>query len=536
MNEHYNLDYYLKNNKIRLITFNPVIGGLKENTNQIIQSIDNAKKDSFDAIVFPELALTGYPPDDLLLYDSFLESVESSLDLIQAASEQIMIIIGAPKKDGQLLFNSLFVYQQQKLVTRYDKQALPNYGVFNERRFFSPGEQEQQVALNDLNIGLTICEDMWDTTTSEKLINAYSSSDLIINISASPFQTEKVIEREALFNHLSSKAGKPILYCNLFGATDQLIFDGHCFVSEQIVKQRITPLLTEGQSDPESELSNALTIALRDYVYKNNFEDVVIGLSGGLDSALVLLLAIKALGKEHVKAVIMPTCYSSQETQTDAEQLALACDIEYQIIPIEDLRESYSSVLKPLFAGLKEDVTEENIQARIRGNLLMALSNKFNWMVIATGNKSELSVGYSTLYGDMSGGYSLIKDVLKTEAFRLSQWLIDQQDNSLLSDVMQSIIDRPPSAELSEDQKDSDSLPAYQVLDPIIIAYIEQHKSYQQIVDSGFDRKTVSRVIKMINRAEHKRQQSSPGPKVRFNAYGSERRMPIINHFDFINQ
>lgn len=568
------LDYrHDKELLIRMSSPNPVIGDLEGNAKLILDEIEKAKADGVQFLVLPELILTGYPPEDLLLYKDFLDRCEKKIFEIAKASEGIYVAFGAPRhisatesflaektndslpilinQDEFICFNTAVLVGGGKVRGNYYKHALPNYGVFNEKRFFQPGNQSGVFRLNGYTIALTVCEDIWEERTVEALSRRIGAAtpELIVNLSASLYQRGKAEQRRQVVKHFSKRVAAPIVYCNMFGATDQLVFDGHSLVvnRDKILAESI-PFGLSGENE-NLEVYNALRTALKDYTGKNGFQKVVLGLSGGLDSALVALLAVDALGAENVSALVMPTKYSSDETQSDAVKLAEALKIRYQVLPIEDLRKNYETTLWDSFGGDKNvpDATEENIQARIRGNLLMAWSNKFSEMVIATGNKSELSVGYSTLYGDMSGGFSLIKDVLKTEAFALTQWRIDQSKDTEVKKIVQSIIDRPPSAELRSNQKDSDSLPAYPILDQIIARYVEQKESAESIikffkenpdasrgnefVSEDEIKNTVLRVIHMVNRAEHKRQQSSPGPKIRTNAFGSERRMPIINRY-----
>lgn len=586
-------DSVVKGLSVRSQSINATIGDIEGNKQIIIDLLEKAKEDKIELIVFPELALTGYPPEDLLLHGPFIDKANKALsEIARHTNSDIAAVVGVPRRIGleesyiaektnenipilindseEVRFNCAVAVGNGRILMSYNKHALPNYGVFNEKRFFTAGSDLGILHWKNKSIALTVCEDIWETKVSLRLAKMISGSrtDMIINISASPYQYNKTAQRREIALNFSLKAGAPLIYTNLFGATDQLVFDGDCFIvdsEEETLIETVPFLDIHNRADKEDaykeedtpwrelEVYNALQIALADYIRKNGFQKVIFGLSGGLDSGLVALIAADALGIKNVSSLIMPTAYSSDETQGDAERMAIALGIDYKMVPIEKLRLDYEELLAPAFgADNKPGVTEENLQARIRGNLLMAVSNKFGSMVIATGNKSELSVGYSTIYGDMAGGFSLIKDILKTEAFQLTQWRINLEDTSPeLKEVVQSIIDRPPSAELRPDQKDSDSLPEYALLDAIIMDRVELQNDNQTIIHNILNSKdkdlkaavgrlgeeqvpsVVDRVVVMVNIAEHKRQQSAPGPKMRSNAFGSERRMPIINRFSF---
>ena len=567
--------------RIALAQINPIVGDLKGNREWILTHIDGARQAGADLLVFPELATTGYPPEDLLLRPGFLQAAASSLEQIVAATKgkDMAVLIGAPHLDGDL-YNACFVVQREEVKAIWHKQFLPNYGVFDEARYFAPGTESFLLRLGETLIGLTVCEDIWQpgAPTSEL---ARAGAQVIVNLSASPFHTGKVQDREAMLVTRARDNACHIAFCNLVGGQDELVFDGHSCViddsgqvlarapgfKEHLLVVDIAPEESLGRRlrdararaarvanpiklpvidmltpDPHAnrptpalapilgeldEMQAALVLGLHDYMTKSGFRDVVLGLSGGIDSALVCALATQALGSEHVHAVSMPSRYSSDDTQSDARLLAENLGIDFREVPIEGVINGFGEALAPSFAGLAADVSEENIQARARGTLLMALSNKFGWLVVSTGNKSEMAVGYATLYGDMVGGFALIKDVFKTDVFRLARHI---NENAGREVIPTSTIERPPTAELREAQADTDSLPPYDVLDPILAAYVEEDRSRVEL-EREFDPFLVDRVLHMVDRAEYKRRQSPPGVKLRPKAFGRDRRTPITNRW-----
>ena len=492
-------------------------------------------------IVFPELVLTGYPPKDLLLKDSF---VNTNLKMIQEIAKETIdttIIVGFVDKNNGRLFNAATIIRNGEILETYHKQHLPNYDVFDEKRYFCRGEDQCIIEINNKKIGITICEDIWVDGVVRELKS--KGAELIINISGSPFHAEKYHEREDLLKERSQSNNIPIVYLNLVGAQDDLIFDGRSYVFNKdgekcheaksfeedtptIDLTQISPKVTEKNS--LSEVKKALVLGVRDYFHKNGFKKAVIGLSGGIDSALTAAIAVEALGSSNVLGISMPSHFSSAGSISDSEILAKNLDINLSVLPIKEAFSTYLNTLNPLFAETEFNVAEENIQARIRGNLLMAVSNKFGYLVLTTGNKSELSVGYATLYGDMAGGLAVISDVLKTKVYRLSKFINEEKGREI---IPVSTITKEPSAELRDNQKDSDSLPPYEVLDPIINLYVECDKSREEIIKEGFEPALVTKVIRMIDRNEYKRQQAALGIKITHRAFGSGRRMPITNNW-----
>jgi NAD+ synthase (glutamine-hydrolysing) len=577
--------------RLALCQINPTVGDLTGNARLIADGIAAAKRAGADLVLFPELALTGYPPEDLLLREHFLTDTGTALGELARATEGIVAIVGFPERVpgavrrpapgspgpvATVVHNSAAVLANGEIESVYRKVHLPNYGVFDEQRYFKPGEPNGTVIdVAGHAVGVTVCEDMWvagPPASSE----AATGASLIVNISASPYHAGKGLERERLFGERARDTGAHVAFCAMVGGQDELVFDGHSFVldptGETIARaaqfeqdmllcdvglpSQGAPRALGAQTDPsaapqgirapvrapissvEEEVYEALQLGLRDYVEKNGFGGVVLGLSGGIDSALVACLAVDALGPERVNVAIMPSPYSSSATQDDARRLARALEVRTHELTIAPAMGAYADTLAADFEGLHEDLTEENLQARIRGNLLMALSNKFGWLVLATGNKSEMSVGYTTLYGDLAGGFALIKDVPKTLVYRLALWRNSPGASSPQSasgpvpaPIPASILERPPSAELRTDQTDQDSLPPYDVLDKILHGYIELDRSREQLVAEGLPIEDVERATGLVDRAEYKRRQAPPGIKITERAFGRDRRMPITNAY-----
>lgn len=511
--------------QVVLAQIDPIVGDVAGNTRKVLAATQQAKQDyAAELVVFPELCLTGYPPEDLLLRPGLLKRVNKALTTLCQQIEDISIIVGHPVGEvGKELFNAASVIQNHQIIAQYLKQKLPNYGVFDEKRYFIEGAEATIFAVNQIKIGLTICEDIWFVEPAAQAVDA--GAEVIINLNASPFKQNKIQLREAEVSKRARENNVPVLYVNQIGGQDELVFDGASFavnaLGEKSVQasQFVTALVPvqlrktaqavaiDGVKQPlMGELEtvyHALLCGLRDYVDKNRFPGVVIGLSGGIDSALTLALAVDALGPDRVQAVMMPSRYTSQISLDDAAEMAQILGVQYRVIGIENLFQAFLHELEEVFAGTEADTTEENIQARCRGMLLMAISNKTGAMVLSTGNKSEMAVGYSTLYGDMAGGFSPLKDVYKTLVYKLAKYR-----NSLSRIIPERIITRPPSAELSADQLDQDSLPAYDVLDDILEAYIANDNCFEDLVASGFDAEVVAQVIKMVDRSEYKRRQA----------------------------
>lgn len=532
--------------KIAVVQFNPRVGDLIGNADRIIDFCAQAIDHGSNAIIFPELAITGYPPEDLLLRDDFIHGVEKEIERIANSCPFITIILGYPERDESGLFNSAAVLQAGQLIATYRKQRLPNYGVFDEKRYFEPGSQACTFDLDGLRIGLTLCEDIWTPAVCQQL--KQSGASLIINLNASPFEINKAQLRMDTVRARVEETGLPFIYLNQVGGQDELVFDGGSFAmnANQVVTQTLPAfeetmefieLADSGEpkaamstmAEPLSDLANiyqALLLGTRDYVIKNGFKGAVLGLSGGIDSALTLAIAVDALGADCVEVVLMPSKYTADMSNEDAIIQANTMAVQHHIIPIAPAVEAFSSMLAETFEGLEADVTEENIQARSRGVLLMAISNKKRKILLTTGNKSEMSVGYATLYGDMAGGFAPIKDVPKMMVFALAKYR-----NNISPVIPERVIDRPPSAELAADQKDEDSLPPYPVLDDILERYIELDQSKLQITQAGHAQDVVDRVLRLVEQNEYKRRQSPPGVKVTSRAFGRERRFPITSGF-----
>jgi len=532
--------------KIGIAQGNPAVGDIKGNLVKIKTLVLEGEKAGAEIILFPELFLSGYPPEDLLYNPSFLKDVELAVEEIRRISKTVKtaIVVGLPLKGkGKKLHNSVLVFNHGKTITRYDKIDLPNYGVFDECRYFSPGEPHQSgscFTLNETTFGLTVCRDIWSGNNAP--YSPLKQCDIILNLSSSPFYKEKYHKRIEIAANFAKHFGKKLIYANLVGGQDELVFDGNSIVcNEEGEVCAFYPPFQEGlflydtnnnkpvecKRDAYGDILEALKLGLQDYLSKNGFHEVVIGLSGGVDSALTAAIAALALGKERVKCVLMPSKFSSQGSVEHSMELAKNLGIETFTVPIEPMNASFLESLTPHFAGKPFDTTEENLQARLRGVTLMSFSNKFNWLLLTTGNKSEVSVGYCTLYGDMCGGYSLIKDLYKTEVYELCRFINKKHDNI----IPEIIITKEPSAELREDQKDSDSLPDYDTLDAILTAYIEETQPIEEIIALVKNEKLVKRIIRLVDLNEYKRRQAPPGVKISSLAFGKDRRLPITNGY-----
>ena len=519
------------------------VGDVAGNVAKIIAAMRRSRDELHaHAIVFPELTLTGYPPEDLLLRPDLHQRVLRGLEDLKRHVTGIDVIVGYPSMETNWLYNAASLIRDGRIVATYHKQHLPNYSVFDERRYFQPGDAPCVVNIQGVPVGITICEDMWHPGPMAQARAA--GARLMLNLNASPFHINKGDEREDVLRQRVMEGNMPVVYVNLVGGQDELVFDGESLVMDAggTVVMRAAPFVEELSAvdfnindvivplvgvchaplSIEASVYRALVLGVRDYIEKNGFYGVVIGSSGGIDSALTLAIAVDAIGRERVAAVMMPSRYTAQMSIDDAQVLSAALGVEHHVISIEPAFQAFLSSLQQEFAGTQADITEENIQARCRGVLLMALANKKRKMVLSTGNKSEMSVGYATLYGDMAGGFAVIKDVPKTLVYRLAAYR-----NSISPVIPQRIFERPPSAELAPNQKDEDSLPPYAVLDPILEMYIEQDKSLQDIMAAGYDEATVRRVMGMVNRNEYKRRQAPPGVRITRRAFGRDRRYPI---------
>jgi len=524
-----------------LVQFNPTVGALEENAQRIVGLASAAAADGAQLIVFPELSLCGYPPEDLILRPHFIEDCAKQLDrLASQLPAAAFCIVGAPLER----FNTAVVFHAGKIVGTYRKMLLPNYGVFDEKRVFDEGSESFTFDAFGTKVGLHICEDSWLADGAACKALAEEKPDLVVNLSASPYHRGKRVEREAVFADAARTMGAPLLFCNQVGGQDELVFDGGSMIFD--AKGRVSvraPLFEEhiliGQTGvsappveqtllsahPCEEVYEALKTGLRDYVNKNGFKKTVVAVSGGIDSALVLAIAVDALGSDRVAAVTMPSQYSSDETLSDAELIAKNMDVEFHTIPIFPIFGKFTEELSSHW-NPEPGLAEENLQARIRGTLIMALSNKNGWLVLSTGNKSEYATGYCTLYGDMAGGFAVIKDVPKTLVFDLCRW---RNEQGVV--IPPSTIERPPSAELRPDQQDTDSLPPYDVLDPILAAYVEKDMGIDAMLSEGFDEEAVQKAVRLTDLSEYKRRQGPPGIKITPKAFGRDRRMPITNRY-----
>jgi len=585
--------------RIAMAQMNPAVGDLHGNVHRIMHWLGEAKKAKADLVVFPELAITGYPPEDLLLRPQFVKDNLRALNEIIPACRGLVAVIGyvgrGDQRDSRSLRPSIVSAQRHalsnaaaliadcRMVGSYSKRYLPNYGVFDESRYFHPGRRLPLLVVNGTTIGVNICEDIW-LPQGPTRVQAAAGAEVIVNINASPFHVGKSRSREQMLATRARESGVIVTYTNMVGGQDELVFDGNSVILDRsgeviarcgafreellvadlhvdaVPRRRVThgrkraltgkvasivdrlavnmPVtkrkrgrIVPGLAEPLSEVQEvyqALVLAVKDYVSKNGFRRVVIGLSGGVDSALTAAVAVDALGATNVLGVFMPSPYTSHESEEDAVGLAQCLGIDLNVIPITPTFEAYRQSLAPSFGDRAADATEENLQARIRGNILMAMSNKFGHVVLTTGNKSELSVGYATLYGDMAGGFAVIKDVPKTMVYDLAKFRNGRDPSPV---IPKRTLDRPPSAELKPNQKDEDTLPPYEVLDPILQAYVEEDRSLDEIVEAGFDRATVVRVVKMVDSSEFKRRQAPIGVKITPRAFGKDRRMPITNRY-----
>jgi NAD+ synthase (glutamine-hydrolysing) len=534
--------------RIAVAQLNVVVGDVAGNVARICDAIGKARDElSADLVVFSELAVCGYPPEDLLFQSGLRTQVASALTQIRREAKGIAVLVGYPEYQDDLIFNSALLFVDSQPSANYRKQCLPNYSVFDEERYFVAGNETVVVDVKGIPIGLSICEDVWEPGPCIKA--AQAGAALLISINGSPFKLGKQTLRESTLAQRCDDVCLPIVYQNMVGGQDELVFDGgsfalnadgscvmrldafiegiHCvdFLHEnnQVTAQpgHVVPLLNDDES-----IYNALVTGVRDYVTKNGFPGVVLGLSGGIDSALTLAIAVDALGADAVQAVMMPYRYTADISIADAQEQARLLGVNFEVLPIEAMVSATTATLDELFAGLPADTTEENIQSRSRGMLLMAISNKTGRMVLATGNKSEMAVGYATLYGDMNGGYAPIKDCTKTQVYQLARYR-----NALGEVIPNRVIERPPSAELAPDQKDSDSLPPYDVLDPILDALMAEDCSVDDIVSRGFNRETVIRVLTMVRRNEYKRRQAAPGVRISGRAFGRDWRYPITSGY-----
>ena len=534
---------------------NFVVGAIDDNTTLLIDSARRAIAESnAQFVIFPELTLTSYPPEDLLLRPSLAPRMKVAMDRILAAKLPTTLVFGYPESSDGKLYNSLAVVDHGKLLATYRKQCLPNYQVFDERRYFQAGNQPCVLEIHGLRLGFTICEDLWEEMPTQQF--EHQSLDLLLNINASPFHRGKACERRQLLKRRAQAIGAPIAYVNLVGGQDELVFDGGSLAVDSVgnavvqapqfeagLYPAVFKLSSSGRYEPAcgscatqpsdlAQVYKALTIGVRDYVTKNGFKGVVLGLSGGIDSALTLAIAVDALGAHAVHAVMMPFEYTSQLSRDAAAEQAATLGVAYRSISIKSIYDQFVGALASEFEGLAEDVTEQNLQARCRGVLLMAISNKKGYLVLTTGNKSEIAVGYSTLYGDMAGGFDVLKDVSKTLVYELSKYrneLGGTGDSGTFEAIPQRVIDRPPSAELAPGQVDQDNLPPYDILDRILELYIEEDASASAIVAEGFDEQLVRRVLRLVDVNEYKRRQSPTGVRLTRRGFGRDRRYPITN-------
>ena len=520
--------------RIALGQMNAVVGDIEGNAARVEDLAARARDAGAGLVVFPELALTGYPPEDLLLKRGFLRRAQAALEDLQV--EGITAVVGWPEQSNGQVHNAAAVVADGEVRAVYRKLLLPNYGVFDERRWFEPGRESVVVDIGGTPVGITICEDIW--APEPTAATAAAGATVVVNLSASPYHHGKGMEREGMIAELARGNGVTMAFCNLVGGQDELVFDGHSLIVGP--DGRVTArgpqfdeaVVLDGDVSeplpPEEEIYRALVTGVRDYVAKNGFEKVVIASSGGIDSALTALVAVDALGPERVVTVTMPSRYSSEGTRSDARTISENLGVELYELPIEEATAAYDELLAEAFTGREPDLTEENLQARVRGNIVMALSNKFGWLVLTTGNKSEMSVGYATLYGDMAGGFAVLKDVFKQWVYRLVRWRNEQAKREL---VPSSVLERPPSAELRYEQRDDESLPPYEVLDAILEGYVENDLDAGELIERGLPADEVKRVVGMVDLAEYKRRQAPPGVKISPKAFGRDRRLPITNRW-----
>lgn len=532
--------------KIVFAQINLLVGDINGNANRIIEESKRAVSEyNADIVAFPELSLTGYPPEDLLFRPGFYSRCHKALLKIQSEKINATLIVGYPDKVGEKYFNKAAVIQDGKIALTYAKQDLPNYTVFDEKRYFSPGNRPCVFEVKNTKIGLIICEDLWHPKPTQDAIE--NDAQILLVINASPFDRNKARSRENLLIKRSTMAEIPIIYGNLLGGQDELVFDGGSMVvsngervqqaayyqeelmvvefetnaTPKIIPKKLPPRLSE-----EENIYNALILGVKDYINKNQFPEAIIGLSGGIDSALTLAVAVDAIGADRIRVLLMPSRFTSDMSMKDAKKQAETLGVRYDVIDIEPIFNTFLSSLDPLFKGKKPDTTEENIQARIRGMLLMAMSNKFGSIVLTTGNKSEMSVGYATLYGDMAGGFAVLKDIPKTLVYRLAQYR-----NMISPNIPNRVLERAPSAELAKDQKDQDSLPPYPILDEILYLYIEKDKDPAHIYSEKLHKDVVNKIVTMVNRNEYKRRQAPIGIRTTERAFGKDRRYPITSGY-----
>jgi len=539
--------------RIALGQFNAVVGDLSGNIEKMKSMWAGAVESGADLVVFPELAVCGYPPEDLVYKRQFLEDNRTAVETLAAACPAKTLVVGFVESVNGTAFNAAAVIQDGRIAETYQKRELPNYGVFDERRYFRPGNRPVLVELAGLNIVLTICEDIWEIEWLKRFYTKSGPFDLLLNISASPFHMGKFDERGRIITRCSTAFGCAVAYCNLVGCQDELVFDGQSILTDSSghivtrarafeedlliadvtrAEENVTVAPTQANvalaQDPLDEIYHALVLGTRDYARKNGFKKVLLGLSGGIDSAVTAAVAVAALGAENVLGITMPSRFNSPETSADAKKVADNLGIELLTIPIEPILTPFSKSLEADPRWDDKGIAYENLQSRIRGTILMSLSNQIGALVLTTGNKSETSVGYSTLYGDTAGGFAVIKDVLKTVVYRLATYMNVKAGREL---IPSDVITRPPSAELRPDQKDADSLPDYDLLDEIIKGYVEKDLSARELVASGLPAKDVERVIRLIDQNEYKRRQSPPGVRITPKAFGKDRRLPITNRY-----
>jgi len=540
--------------RVALGQFNAVVGDLVGNAEKMREIYAQAVRSDVDLLVFPELSICGYPPEDLLHKKHFLTDCSLALEKLAADCADKTIIVGFAKSYQEDSYNSAAVLQYGRVSKIYRKAQLPNYGVFDERRYFLPGTEPVVINVDGLNVAVTICADIWETEWLVNFLRDAGQIQMILNISASPFHVGKIKQRQEIVSRCAKEFNCAVAYCNLVGGQDELIFDGRSMFADSTGKMRakarafdedlliadiipttdgmvqVEPLQPDAPqpSDLADEIYQALVLGTRDYAGKNGFAKVLLGLSGGIDSSVTAAVAVAALGAENVVGLTMPSKFNSPDTIGDAEKLARNLGIEFLTIPIEPVLKQFDEALKTAQGWNSEGIAYENLQARIRGSILMSLSNQFGSLVLTTGNKSETAVGYTTLYGDTAGGFAVIKDVPKTMVYKLAEHINKISGRQI---IPAAVLSRPPSAELKPDQKDSDSLPDYDLLDKILKGYVEEDKSAQQLVESGLPEDVVQRVIRMVDRNEYKRRQSPPGVKITPKAFGKDRRLPITNRY-----
>ena len=539
-----------RNVKVALAQVDLAVGDVAGNTHKIIENAGRARSElGANLVVFPELSVCGYPPEDLLFHVGLRYKVENALAEIRSQISGIAVLIGYPEYDEGNIYNACSVFQDGEVIAHYRKQSLPNYSVFDEERYFTRGKEASVFTINGVRIGLNICEDVW--SSGPMASNRSAGAECVIAINGSPYEISSQVNRESQLRQRVAEVQIPVIYVNMVGGQDELVFDGGSFAMsaegeicfraptfeedlyELVLQATASGVVPEAANcakllDTEASVYKALVTGTRDYITKHGFPGVILGLSGGIDSALVATIACDAIGADRVRAVMMPFRYTSNMSQEDAAKQAAMLGIGYDVIPIEPMYEAAMAQLEPVLGEREPDATEENIQARCRGLLLMAISNKTGRMLLTTGNKSEMAVGYATLYGDMAGGFAPIKDCSKTLVYRLAKYR-----NSLGDAIPERVITREPSAELRPDQKDSDSLPDYDVLDPILEAFIEQDLSVAEIAELGFDRDTVIRILEMVKRNEYKRRQAPPGIRISGRAFGRDWRYPITSGYKF---